>query len=240
MEIITNRLFLYIQCLSIDFLLRIFLNMDQWLNACIAVERAVVTINAISFQKKRSKKIAKIVIIILSIFIISTCIYDPFYRRLMDDAIDDDSRIWCITSYSSNLQMFNTFIHAFHFCAPFAINLVATVILILKTSRQQAKIRNKIKYIVIIVEQIQVHKHILVAPFVIVILGIPRLVMGFASKCMNSNNDATLYLIGYFVSFIPPMLTFIIFVIPSKFYKEQLGKVWANIKIKINRKFASR
>ncbi|CAF4271050.1 unnamed protein product, partial [Rotaria sordida] len=46
--------------------------------------------------------------------------------------------------------------------------------------------------------------------------------MGFASKCMNSNNDATLYLIGYFVSFIPPMLTFIIFVMPSKFYKEQL------------------
>ncbi|CAF4239030.1 unnamed protein product, partial [Rotaria sordida] len=91
MKIITNRLFLYIQCLSIDFLLRVFLNMDQWLNACIAVERAVVTINAIGFQKKRSKKIAKIVIIILSIFIISTCIYDPFYRRLMDDAIDDDS-----------------------------------------------------------------------------------------------------------------------------------------------------
>ncbi|CAF1539873.1 unnamed protein product, partial [Rotaria sordida] len=229
MKIITNRLFLYIQCLSIDFLLRVFLNMDQWLNACIAVERTVVIINAIGFKKKRSKKIAKIVIIILSIFIISTCIYDPFYRRLMDDAIDDDSRIWCITSYSSNLQMFNTFIHAFHFCAPFAINLVSTVILILKTSRQQAKFRNNTKYIVIFIEQIQVHKHILVAPFVIVILGIPRLVITFASKCMNSNNDATLYLIGYFVSFIPPMLTFIIFVMPSKFYKEQLGKVWANI-----------
>ncbi|CAF0859967.1 unnamed protein product [Rotaria sordida] len=239
MKIITNRLFLHIQCLSIDFLLQVFLNMDQWLNACIAVERAVVTINAIGFQKKRSKKIAKIVIIILSIFIISTCICDPFYRRLMDDKFDDDSRIWCITSYSSNLQTFNMFIHAFHFCTPFAINLVSTVVLILKTSHQQAKTRTNTKYIAIFIEQIQVHKHILVAPFVIVILGIPRLVIGFVSKCMNSNNDATFYLIGYFVSFIPPMLTFIIFVMPSKFYKEQLGNVWTNIKTKIKRNFTS-
>ncbi|CAF4159051.1 unnamed protein product [Rotaria sordida] len=239
MKIITNRLFLHIQCLSIDFLLRVFLNMDQWLNACIAVERAVAAINGIGFQKKRSKKIAKIVVIILSIFIISTCIYDPFYRRLMDDEIDDDSRIWCITSYSSNLQTFNTFIHAFHFCTPFAINLISTVILILKTSRQQAKIQTNTKYKAIFIEQIQIHKHILVAPFVIVILGIPRLIIEFVSKCMNSNNDATLYLVGYFVSFIPPMISFIIFVMPSKFYKEQLGNVRTTIKTKIKRNFTS-
>ncbi|CAF1387499.1 unnamed protein product, partial [Rotaria sordida] len=169
----------------------------------------------------------------------STCIYDPFYRRLMDDKFDDDSRIWCITSYSSNLQMSNMFINAFHFCTPFTVNLFSTVVLILKTSHQQAKTRTNTKYISIFIEQIQVHKHILVAPFVIVILGIPRLVIGFVSKCMNSNNDATLYLIGYFVSFIPPMLTFIIFVMSSKFYKEQLGNVWTNIKIEIKRNFTS-
>lgn len=91
----------------------------------------------------------------------------------------------------------------------------------------------------IIKEQIELHSHILIAPFVIVILGIPRLIIAFLSKCMNSNKEATLFLIGYFISFIPPMLTFIIFVIPSKFYKEELGKTWTNFKTRIQQRFTS-
>ncbi|CAF2734227.1 unnamed protein product [Rotaria sp. Silwood2] len=53
---ITNRLFLQLQCTSIDFLLRIGLNMDQWLSACIAIERTVAAIKGTSFDKKKSKK----------------------------------------------------------------------------------------------------------------------------------------------------------------------------------------
>ncbi|CAF4097641.1 unnamed protein product [Rotaria sp. Silwood2] len=233
MKIITNRSFLNIQCLSVDFLLQVFLNMDQWLNACVAVERAITIIKATNFQKKKSKQMAKLIIIILSIFIISTCIYDPIHRRLIDDKNEDDNRIWCIASYTSNLQKFNSFIHTFHFLIPLTINLVSVVILILKKSRQQARFQINQNYLAIIKKQIQEHKHIIIAPIVLVILGIPRLIIPFLSKCMNSTDDATLYLTGYFISFISPMLTFIIFVLPSKFYKEKLGHTFVHIKTKL-------
>ncbi|CAF4230116.1 unnamed protein product, partial [Rotaria sordida] len=65
MAIITNRLFLQIQCFSLDCLLRICLNMDQWLNTCVAIERVVTIIKATNFHKKISKQIAKIVTVIL-------------------------------------------------------------------------------------------------------------------------------------------------------------------------------
>ncbi|CAF4737012.1 unnamed protein product, partial [Rotaria sp. Silwood2] len=40
MTIISNSLFLQIQCHSLDFLLKVFLNLDQWLNACVTMKRA--------------------------------------------------------------------------------------------------------------------------------------------------------------------------------------------------------
>ena len=36
MTLISNRSFLQIQCISLDYLVRVCLNIDQWLNACVA------------------------------------------------------------------------------------------------------------------------------------------------------------------------------------------------------------
>ncbi|CAF4744251.1 unnamed protein product, partial [Rotaria sp. Silwood2] len=111
MTVISNRVFLQIQCMSFDFLLRVCLNMDQWLNACIAVERTITVLKGINFNKKKSKTSAKIVIIILSIFIVSTNIYDLFYRYLIDEENEGDKRTWCIANYPSRLQTYNSFIN---------------------------------------------------------------------------------------------------------------------------------
>ncbi|CAF1060091.1 unnamed protein product [Rotaria sp. Silwood1] len=110
MTIISNRLFLQIQCLSFDFLLRVCRTMDQWLNACAAMERAITVSKGINFNKKKSKCIAEIIIIILLIFTVSTNIYDSLYRRLIDEDNEDDERIWYIATYPSRLQTYNSFI----------------------------------------------------------------------------------------------------------------------------------
>ncbi|CAF1178543.1 unnamed protein product [Rotaria sp. Silwood1] len=49
MEHISNRLFLQIQCMSLDFLLQVCVNMDQWLNAFVAIERTMTIIKATDF-----------------------------------------------------------------------------------------------------------------------------------------------------------------------------------------------
>ncbi|CAF1501565.1 unnamed protein product, partial [Adineta steineri] len=99
MSIISNELFLKIQCISLDYLLRICLNMDQWLNAAVACERAITIIKATRFVKKKSKQAAKLVILLLLIFNIVILIHDPIYRRLLIDEENDnkyEKRIWCI------------------------------------------------------------------------------------------------------------------------------------------------
>ncbi|CAF4148343.1 unnamed protein product [Rotaria sordida] len=133
----TNQSFLKFQCISIDFFLRIGLSMDQWLNACVGIERTIATIKGARFDKNKSKQIAKYIILILLFMTTSTTIHDPIHRRLLNENDDDvdEKRIWCIVSYSSNLRAFNSFILIFHFLAPFFINIISAIIIIVMITR---------------------------------------------------------------------------------------------------------
>ena len=66
--------------------------MDQWLNACVAIERAFTTIKGTDFNKKKSKQMAKYIILILLFLTISTNIHDPIHRHLIDDDDNDDEK----------------------------------------------------------------------------------------------------------------------------------------------------
>jgi hypothetical protein len=195
--------------------------MDQWLNACVAMERAFTAIKGINFDKTKSKKVAKIVISVLLLLNIGTNIHEIIYRHLINDDSNDEKRIWCIVTYSPNIQLYNFIMNIFHFCTPFAINLLSAIIIIIKTARLRATAKTEQNHQGVLFKQFREHKHLLIAPLILVILAIPRLIISFVSGCMKSSGDAWLYLMGYFISFIPPILTFFIFVVPSKTYKEQ-------------------
>ncbi|CAF1400674.1 unnamed protein product [Adineta ricciae] len=226
-----NRSFLRVECYSLDFLLRICLNMDQWLNACVAMERAMTAIQGVQFVKKKSKELAKKVIGVVLVFIILTSIHDPIHRELFEEEDNDDEnkkRIWCIVNYSSNLQTYNRFVNSFLFFIPLLINLISTIILIMKKSRQKSNLKKHQPYTTMLCEQIFRHKHLLTAPTILFFLALPRLILLYVSKCMDSSKDSWIFLSGYFVSFIPPMITFLIFVLPSDFYRTEYKKTIAS------------
>ena len=133
-------------------------------------------------------------------------------------------RIWCIVTYSPALQIYNYIIHTLHFFGPFLINLISSLLLITTKTRQQANLHKQRPYKVILREQFRQHKNLLTAPIVLVLLSIPRLIIIFVSKCMESANDSWLFLVGYFISLIPAITTFIIFVLPSTAYKQAFDK----------------
>ncbi|CAF1356637.1 unnamed protein product [Adineta steineri] len=223
----TNRLFLSSQCITIDFLLRIGLYMDQWFYACVAIERMITTIKGIHFNKKTSKKMAQYIIPMIVILIISTTIHDPIHRRLIYDEDNDEKRIWCIASYSSRIQIYDSFVNIFHFFIPFIINLISAIMIIRTTARLHRAVHPQEIYQRVLHVQIQRHSHLLYAPIILIILAIPRSILSFVSGCMKSVDDSWVFLIGYFISFIPPTITFILFVLPSKSYKKEF---WKSIK----------
>ncbi|CAF0830570.1 unnamed protein product [Rotaria sordida] len=224
MTYVTNRSFLNFQCHSIDFLLQICLYMDKWLSACVATERVFNVIRGTSFNKEKSIKMAKYIIIILIIFMIGTTIHNPIHRRLLnDDDNNDEKRIWCIVTYPSSLQSYDTIIHICHFFIPFIINIISAIVIIVMTTRQRRRAENqKSRHPHLLLQQLRHHRHLLIAPILSVFLALPRLIISFVSGCIESTRNPWLYLIGYFVSFIPSMLCLVVFVLPSNLYKKEL------------------
>jgi len=123
--------------------------------------------------------------LILSILVASSLIHNSIYRKLIGETNDDDQE-----SYSSNVRFYNSLIHTIHFIIPFIINLCSVIILIKKKANKQKHFNEKQSYKTILLKQIRKHKHLIVSPIVLVLVGIPRLVFIFISKCMNSSNDS--------------------------------------------------
>jgi hypothetical protein len=236
---IQNRSFLYFQCISIDFLLQFSLTIDQWLTACVSFERAYITIKNISLNKKKTKSTAKLVIIILILLIIGTTIHDPIHRRLFDENNDEDTRVWCIVSYSSAIHIINLIMTIFHVIIPFIINLISAIILIIVTARQRAAVHKQQKYENILREQIQQHRNLLIGPCVLTILAIPRVIISFSSGCMTSTSLSWVFLLGYAISFIPSLLTFILFVLPSSTYYQIYSESVSRYRINLIRMCSS-
>jgi hypothetical protein len=209
--------------------------MDQWLNACVAIERVIIIMQGINFEKKKSKQIAKRTICVLLCLTIVSAIQDPIHRRLINDNDDDEQRTWCIVTYSPKLNIYNSFINIIHFLIPFLINIISASLIIIKAARQRSVMHPGQTHREHLRGQFREHKHLIITPCLLIILAFPRLYISFISGCMKSIRNPWLYLFGYFISFAPPMLTFVLFVLLSQSYKKEFYE-----KIKQYRNFIRR
>jgi hypothetical protein len=207
-----------------DMLLKSFLAIGDWLNACVAIERVMTAYIGVKFNKKKSKLYAKWTIVGICLFTLASYIPDPIHRKLLED--NEEQRQWCVVDYSSPMRIFTMIINIIHFCIPLGINIISILIIIVLVARQKSTANkstgnNQETYREHLWKQFQKHKHRLFSSIILIIIAMPRLIISFVSKCMESARNPHLYLAGYFVSFIPPLLTFVIFVLPSEYYRKE-------------------
>jgi hypothetical protein len=216
----TNRVVLWINCISMQFILRCLPAIGDWLCACIAIERTVVVIKGVTFNKDKSKQVSRWMIVGVILLTTVSVIHDPIHRQLIDD--EEEQRTWCVVRYSSTVQIFDAIIHIFHFIIPFLINLISSAVIIINVARTHSNAHKKQPYKQHLRKQFREHKHLIVSPIILVLLGVPRLIISFLSGCMGSVRDPWLFLFGYFISFLPSLLIPIIFTLPSEVYRKEL------------------
>ena len=222
MSIITNSKFLYFNCLLADVATQICLTTSNWLSACVAIERTICAIQQTKFNAKKSRRIVVWVVFTVIISVLLTHLPDPIYRTVIED--EDEQRRWCIVRYPSSIERFNSINSMVHFVTPFAINALTAIIIIVVKTQSIFKLKKEETYFKHLRKQFHQFRHLLISPIILVLLSIPRLILAFLPGCMKSNEDLWIYLTGYFISFLPPLLTFPIFVLPSDFYKQEFVK----------------
>lgn len=227
MAFITSYPMLQIYCLSVDFLLSISLNSNNWLNASVAIERVVMAKKGVHFKKSSSIYAAKYVIILIILLVIASTLQDPFHRRLFED--EEDKRVWCVVDYSFFWQTVNSAMVILHIVGPFSINFCSALFIIVIISRQRNIARDQATHKQQVKVQFWKHKHLLISPSVLTILSLPRLIFAFLPGCLQTSRNPSILLAGYFVPYIPPTLTFFVFVLPSEKYKAAFSKALKSI-----------
>ena len=206
-------------CILLEPGLKLFLCMNQWLNAFVAFERAMAVFKGIRFNKRRSRRLARWLRCLLPFAILGSMIHEFFYRDLFDDY--EEQRLWCVFHYSFWVDTYSTTIQLIHFVVPFCANLFSAFFIIFNIARQRAAIRTRYSYEQQLRKQFSEHRQLLVSPVVLVILAFPRFIISLLSGCVKASRNPWLLLAGYFISFVPSACVFVIFVLPSTLYKRQ-------------------
>jgi len=131
---------------------------------------------------------------------------------------ETENHVLCVINYSRSVQDYNSAILFFHLIAPFVANLFSALYIIFGTARQRSVTRPKQTYREHVLEQFNEHKQLVISPIILLILALPRLIISLLSGCVDASKNPWLYLCGYFISFIPSMLIFVVFVFPSELY----------------------
>ena len=159
-------------CVSIEVILKFFLYLDGWLNACVAVERAMQVFKGVKFDKKKSKHFARGIILILPFCIISTLMHEIMYRRLFvyppeADKISEgtiDRYVSCGTHYSPAVQDYNTTTPFFHLVVPFLANLCSALFVIFGVARQRSVSQTGQTFSEHVRKQFKEHKQLIISP----------------------------------------------------------------------------
>jgi hypothetical protein len=209
--------------------------MGDWFSACVAIERMIVVIKGINFNQARSKRNARWVMIVVVLCILLSLVHDPIHRQLVYD--EEEQRTWCVVRYSSAMKIFDSTMHIFHFFVPFSINLISALVIVVRVARTHSTARKQNTYRQYLYNEFHQQKHLIITPIILVLLSIPRLVISLSSGCMKSIRDPWLFLMGYFISFMPSLLTFVVFVWPSESYKKEFNTIVKRCRINICRRF---
>jgi len=237
-----NSSVLLFDCIFIGPVLKLCLYFDGWLNACVAFERTINVSKGVTFNKKLSQTMARRLVLILPILIMGSIIHEPMHHQLFkhttqryelientrnisnastrEDSFKliDEQHVLCVIRYSTSWQIYNTITLYFHLLVPFVVNLFSALFIIFGTARQRSTTRRNHTLKQHIFKQINEHKQLLISPFILLILAMPRLILSLVSGCVDPTDNPWLYLCAYFISYIPPMLIFVVFVLPSKLY----------------------
>ncbi|CAF1384324.1 unnamed protein product [Adineta steineri] len=217
---------------AIEIPLKVFLFMDNWLSACVAIERVYTVVKRMSFNKKKSRKVAKYVICCLPIIIVALMI--PQLINLVEFDDEKEDRTWCLMRYRVWLRIYNLTLISFHFCVPLLINLLSSVFIIITTARQRSATLTNNQCFQHLFNKLKQYKHLLLSPLMLVALSSLHVGITFSMDCKKSSYRFRLHLIGYFLSFIPSTLVFIIFILPSRTYR----KTFKDALIRFRRRFS--
>ena len=207
-----------ILCKSLPYLMAGFRNTSTWLMTFVTVERALAATWPVKYRSLRTPRCAVILTTItLLILFSSLCTYINEYKVIIRP---DHSYTNCVREIPSNRKLIIQYTSLAHHITPFLVNFFAGIIVIIEIGRSKATSHHTSPRSTI-AEEARERVDLLVGPFIYFISALPQLIILFFDACIYERSTWFIYLtlITYYFSFIPQIILFFLYVIPSPTYK---------------------
>jgi hypothetical protein len=207
-----------ISCKIISYLLFVFTRTTFWLISWITCDRLQVTIFPTSTLFKRSN-IAIGISLATLITLAAMHIPDIIYTTI---AVDK-----CIVNFDNPLvSLFNRINTLLHYLGTFTIQTLAITLLIVLITRSRTNATgNNTNFRQMFKSMFKTKKELYITPIIIVLSAMPHTILSFSLSCSELTTwQRHILLPAYLLSYAPQILGFILFVLPSKGYRQELQK----------------
>jgi hypothetical protein len=213
-------------CKIISYLLSAFTRITYWLTSLVTIERLCVVLFPTSMTMKKPRfalGMSILVILAVSGMHVHEVIY---YTTIFDLSYTSINITLCVTSYTQ--QLISTYDRVnllMHYFVPFFIQTISMSVLIIQITRSRARTsRNTLQaFVDLFKKQFKAHREYYITPIIIVLSSLPQTILSFSYACTELKQPWQRYtlLTTYFLSYLPQMLGFILYVLPSTTYTEQ-------------------
>ncbi|CAF1172606.1 unnamed protein product, partial [Didymodactylos carnosus] len=177
----------------------------------------------------------KLMLYVLTIFLVAaSAVIDILLHRITNDT-QNTNQLICITEYSSLSSVWKTVdtlsIFTNHI-VPVLLNVYASGIILTIAARSKSNVSHE-SFISSLWFQIKLRYEQLLCPLLMILCSLPQLLAGFILSCDTWNIVWLKHFIIslYYFAYIPQLLTFFLFIQPSRIYKQafkqsQIGKLF--------------
>ncbi len=218
-------------CKIISYLLSAFTRITYWLTSLVTIERLCLVLFP-TFMTMSKPRLALFVSVLVILAVSGMHAHEVFYYTIIVDPSYTSINITlCVTSYTQQLiSTYNRTNLLIHYLVPFFIQTVSMTILIVQITRTRARIHGNTRHTFfdLFKKQFKAHREYYVTPIIIIFSSLPQVILSFSYACTEMKQPWQRYtlLTTYFLSYLPQILGFILYVLPSTTYTKQFQETF--------------
>jgi hypothetical protein len=219
MTILFNSFMSVASCKTFSFVLSFSTRYTYWLTTWTTLER--LTSVLLPFSDRLRKPRSAILIMFISLIILAAMhIHELFFFNIIQET---NEQVLCVANYSSFVWSFNNGNVLAQHLVPFCIQISSITILIVFVARSRSRsTNNREGFFFILQRQLNLRKELYITSFVLVFSALPQIIISSSFSCtILSAWQRYLLCTAYFCSYLPQVLGFILFVLPSTAYSNE-------------------
>jgi len=227
----SERLFYYenlnlYSCKIVSYLLSVFTRITYWLTSFVTIERLCLVLFPTSTTLKNARRVFGLSIFLI-LFVFSMHLHEMMYYTIIIDLSYTSKNVTlCVTDYvQSSVSIYHRVNLLIHYFIPFLIQIISITILLIQIACSRARIsgNNQQMFFNLFMKQLKTQKEQYITPITIVLSSLPQTVLSFSYACSELKQSWQRYILltAYFLSYLPQMLGFILYVLPSTTYSNE-------------------